>query len=456
MGRLVAISNRAPAIGGGKDSGGLVVALGDALNANGGLWIGANPEPVEEPGEQLQIHHLDQFDVGLFDVTRSEIEGHYLGYSNSVIWPTFHSRTDLLDYSNQDMETYHALNRRVARQAAQLIEPGDMIWVHDYQLIPLARYLREIGVHNRIGFFLHIPVPPFQTFTAIPGWQELAYGFAAYDVVGLQTQRDVSHMIAIMQGALKGEITNGGNLRIGGHTMCLRSFPISIDVAGFKKMAEDAISSLEPAPAMQLIGVDRLDYSKGLVQRFEGYRHFLEHHADWQGKVRLLQISPPSRENLEAYQAMRQRLELLAGEISGEFASLGWSPIHYIHNAVDRDVLAGLMRQSRVGLVTPLFDGMNLVAKEYVAAQDPGDPGVLILSQFAGAAEQMKAALLVNPHDTPSLGRAIARALEMPLHERRKRHEVLYADLSRNDIKRWTNEFLETLRNNPAPARKTA
>lgn len=445
MGRLVAISNRAPALSAGADSGGLVVALKDAFRVNGGLWIGAAPQPVENPASQLRYREGDAFDIALFEASKEEVNGHYLGYSNSVLWPAFHTRTDLLVYQPEDLQVYRRFNSRMAEQTAELLKPDDCIWVHDYQMIPMARELRNLGVENRIGFFLHIPVPSYQAFRAIPGWEELARDITAYDVVGLQTRRDVSHLIHILQNAVKAEIKSNGDMRIDGKTLALRSFPISIDVKGFNLMARAAAMQLKPPQAIQLIGVDRLDYSKGLVQRFQGYRRFLEDHPEWREKVQLLQISPPSREKLEPYRAIRERLEGMNGEISGQFASLDWNPIHYLHSGVDRKTLSGLMRHSRVGLVTPLFDGMNLVAKEYVAAQDAEDPGVLVLSQFAGAAEEMDAALLVNPYDTPAMGQAIAKALSMPTEERRRRHATLWETLCENDIRHWTRRFLDLL-----------
>lgn len=445
MGRLVIVSNRAPSVDGAGDSGGLVVALKDALNRQGGLWIGGAPKQTETPSDELVFHQRPDFEIALFELEPDLYRDYYLGYSNSVLWPALHGRVDLIDVKPHYSAAYRKVARRLARQISQIVTHEDVIWVHDYQMIPLAHELRALGVTSRIGFFLHIPLPDLQTFKAIPEWQDLAGCLADYDLLGLQTQRDLSHLINIFRHTLRGELRANGNMGIDGREVVLGCFPISIDVRGFRQLALDGAARTPPPTMPRLIGVDRLDYSKGLPQRLLGYEAFLSQSPEFCNKVNLLQIAPPTRDDVDAYKAIRSDLEHLAGRINGKFGTIEWTPVQYIHRALPRDDLAVLYRYSRVGLVTPLFDGMNLVAKEYVAAQDEADPGVLILSQFAGAAEEMADALIINPHDPQDVADAIRTALEMPLAERRQRHEALYSHLEKHDVAHWSAAFLKRL-----------
>lgn len=445
MSRLVIVSNRAPSIDGKSDSGGLVVALKDALKARGGLWIGSAPSTSDEPSPTILMHERPDFDIGLFELEPELQRNYYLGYSNSVLWPAFHGRLDLLDVQADYSKAYRTVAHDIAGMIAKVIHEDDLIWIHDYQLIPLAHELKQRGLNNRMGFFLHIPLPDLQTFKAVPDWQDLSNWFAAYDMIGFQTRRDLANMIDIFRHTLNGELRFNGNIDIRGREISLGCFPISIDVKGFAEMAADKAKSIEPAPLPRLIGVDRLDYSKGLPQRLAGYEQFLEDYPDYRGRVSMLQIAPPTRDDVDAYRDIRAELEATTGRINGRFGTVDWVPLQYIHRALPRDELAVLYRYSQVGLVTPLFDGMNLVAKEFVAAQDPEDPGVLLLSQFAGAAEEMKEAIIINPHDPHGLAQAIRTALDMPIAERRKRHAALFERLAENDVSKWSATFLNRL-----------
>lgn len=445
MPRLVIISNRAPSLDGAGDSGGLVVALKDALKSRGGLWIGGAPATSEDPSPTILMHERPDFDIGLFELEPELQRDYYLGYSNSVLWPAFHGRLDLIDVQEHYTSAYKEVSRRLAEMIAKVITDDDILWIHDYQLIPLAFELKKLGVTNRMGFFLHIPLPDLQTFKAIPNWMELSEWFAAYDMVGFQTRRDLAHMIDIFRQTMRGELRFNGNIDINGREISLGCFPISIDVKGFAEMAAEKAQTVDPARLIRMIGVDRLDYSKGLPQRLAGYEQFLADYPDYCGKVSLLQIAPPTRDNVEAYQDIREEMESTSGRINGRFGTIDWVPVQYMHRALPRDELAVLYRYSYICLVTPLFDGMNLVAKEFVAAQDPEDPGVLLLSQFAGAAEEMKEAVIINPHDPHGLSRAIKQALDMPLEERKERHNALYERLAENDVSKWSAEFLRRL-----------
>ena len=364
MGRLVIVSNRAPSVDGTGDSGGLVVALKDALSQQGGLWIGGAPKQTETPSDELVFHQRPDFDIALFELEPKLYRDYYLGYSNSVLWPALHGRVDLINVQPHYSAAYREVARRLARQIAQAVTHDDVIWVHDYQLIPLAHELRKLGVTSRIGFFLHIPLPDLQTFKAIPDWQDLAACLADYDLLGLQTQRDLSHLINIFRHTLRGELRANGNMGISGREVVLGCFPISIDVRGFRQLAVEGAARTAPPPMPRLIGVDRLDYSKGLPHRLHGYETFLSQAPEFCNRVGLLQIAPPTRDDVDAYKAIRSELEHLAGRINGRFGTVEWTPVQYIHRALPRDDLAVLYRYSRVGLVTPLFDGCLLYTSD--------------------------------------------------------------------------------------------
>ena len=447
-GRILVVSNRIPT--GSVPSGGLVVALHEALEERGGVWIGSSGETAEEPGPLRQIA-TEPYTRLAYDLTRAEHDGFYLGHANSVIWPLFHHRADLIDVNDENRRHYLSVNARVAALVAEVARPGDILWIHDYHFLPLAHELRRLGLRNRIGFFLHIPFPNPSDIAALPDRKQLGPWLAAYDLIGLQTQRDVSSCLEWLRSDTAAEFTLRGRMKLGERSFEVRSFPIGIDVEAFREAAEAADITITDLPARQklVLGVDRLDYSKGLPNRFEAFGKYLSLCDSDAPRATMLQIAPPSREDVEAYQEIRTELETMAGRVNGEHADIDWTPIRYLRRAFPREVLAGLYRRADVCLVTPLADGMNLVAKEFVAAQDGADPGVLILSHFAGAAEQLDGALLVNPYDTAEMAQAIDRALTMSLHERRARWLSMMQVIRDTDIAWWTESFLRALR---APA----
>lgn len=448
-GRLVVVSNRVPK--GDVPAGGLVFALDEALRGTGGLWFGAD-EPGGDPDAGVRALGPDAtgaYERFAFPVTHAEHQGHYLGYSNSVLWPLFHHRPDLLAVEEGDFDHYVAVNRRVAHALRDRIGPDDMIWVHDYHFLMLAHELRAIGVRNRIGLFLHIPFPGASDVMALSQVAMLPAWLAAFDLVGLQTERDVGAALELLRHDPRTELLNDGRLARGGRTFRLLRFPIGIDAEGFARTARHAVqprlSLPTDGPAPLLLGVDRLDYSKGLVHRFRAFGRYLSEMRDPRLKPTYIQIAPVSRGDVAAYRDIREELERTAGSVNGAHSTLDWTPIRYVRQHVDREVVAALYRRADVALVTPLADGMNLVAKEYVAAQDPEDPGVLILSHFAGAAEQMPEALLVNPYDEHAFAEAMHRAVHMPAEERRRRHEALRRSVFREDVDWWAQTFLDRL-----------
>ncbi len=445
--RLIVISNRMPL--GGPGSGGLVVALHECLSTEGGLWVGSADTDADEASDRFTRH-----DEGLpyekltFDLTAADVDEFYAGYANSVLWPLCHRRTDLIAFEPQYREGYERVNRRLARMLAELVEPDDRLWIHDYHFFPLAWHLRQLGVQNRIGFFLHIPFPNVSDLPALPDREDFSAWIAAHDIVGLQTQRDVAACREMFRVDTEAEFLLECLVRHGDRTTDIRSFPIGIDVEVMRAAAEtnDAQIRLRlDRDEKLLIGVDRLDYSKGIPNRVAAFGAYLDARPADAPRATLLQIAPPSREAVKAYREIRDEVERLTGAINGEHSEIDWTPIRYIHRPIPREELAALFRRADVGLVTPLADGMNLVAKEYVAAQDHEDPGVLILSRFAGAAEQMPEALMVNPYDTEDMAKAIERALAMPLEERRERHRAMFETISRYDIRWWSDCFLRAL-----------
>jgi len=335
---------------------------------------------------------------------------------------------------------------------AKVLKPDDIVWVHDYHLIPLAKALRERNLQNRVGFFLHIPMPPPEIITAMPNHERLIPALCHYDLVGFQTDNDAANFARYLATELGRPSHISRRLGTGDRVMRIGTFPVGIEPRGFARLARRAIKAelvrkvMKSIPGALMIGVDRLDYSKGIGLRLEAYERFLAANPAWHGKITYLQITPKSRSQIKEYSEMEGAVNATAGRINGTYSDASWSPMRYVNRPYSRTALSGLYRGARVALVTPLRDGMNLVAKEYVAAQDAADPGVLILSRFAGAAAEFKeGALLVNPYDPDAVAAAIASAMAMPLAERKIRHSALFAALLRNEISKWGDKFLSAL-----------
>lgn len=458
MSRLVVISNR---IADPRKSaaGGLAVALGETLQQTGGMWFGWSGTIVEDgpPGEgELHKQQAGKVTLATLDLSRADHDSYYLGYSNKVLWPVFHDRLDLAQFEANYIGGYRRVNQLFARKLLPLLRDDDILWVHDYHLIPLAAELRAMGCTQRIGYFLHIPLPPQITMAAIPQHEWLMRSLFAYDLVGFQSRQDVQHFERYVLNEAQGEALGDDRFQAWGHTLRASAFPIGIDVDEFHALANGKESrdmydtmQREYSQRRLLLGIDRLDYSKGIPQRVRSFRELLANYPENRRSATLIQIASPTREDVDAYGDIRRELESLCGAINGDYGELDWMPVRYIHRIVARKRVPGLCRAAAVGLVTPLRDGMNLVAKEYVAAQDPENPGVLVLSRFAGAAEQLKEALLVNPYDTHGTAETVQQALQMPLDERRARHQRLLQRVREQDVHWWRRSFLDALR---APA----
>jgi trehalose 6-phosphate synthase len=435
-------------------AGGLTTAMQAALSESGGLWFGWNGRIADDATPV--ITHADNITYATVPLSRRDHGEYYSGFANRTLWPLFHFRPSLVDFSRATYAAYERVNAGFARQLAGLIEPGDIVWVHDYHLIPLGAALRRLGVRARIGFFLHTPLPPPELLTMLPVHRELFDALTAYDLVGFQTDGYLKAFRDYVLGEIGGEINEVGMISVRGGRRSFRAatFPVGIDVDAVAASAatHGPGGSITDAAMRLLIGVDRLDYSKGIPERFLAFREMLTRDRSLQRTVSLLQIAPPSREDVQDYRRLKRQLEQLAGSINGEFADPDWTPVRYVNRALPPDELTGLYRAAAVGLVTPHRDGMNLVAMEYVASQYPEDPGVLLLSRFAGAARNLPGAVLVNPNDIEGTADAMRAALTMPLSDRIERHRSMMAAMRAADVTAWWRGFVEALSSLPAPA----
>lgn len=457
--RMVLVSNRVQCAT-DVPSGGLAVALQAMLSRGGGLWFGWSGVVCDQP----KTHHSrgDGVDYVTLDLSQRDYSDYYLNFANRLLWPLLHSRPDLVDVDRRSFAGYQRVNQKLAAALRSQLQPADTVWIHDYHLIPLASMLRAAGVDQRIGFFLHVPFPPFDVLSEVLEQEDCFAGLADYDVVGFQTSVDLDNFLDYMRlshGSSVSTVENAGTeLREvqtrGGRRFRAGVFPISIDTAAV--VDQSAISTkngsaarLVANSAPLILGVDRLDYSKGIPERFGSYGKFLERNPSFRGNVDFLQIAPISRGEIVEYQALRLELEQISERINARYSSPGWMPLRYVNRNLDSFTLAGLYRRAAVGLVTPLRDGMNLVAKEYVACQNPDNPGVLVLSHFAGAARELTDALLVDPFDTEAVADAIAKALRMPLSERKRRWQHMMERLRAWDVHDWASAFVAELRDHP-------
>jgi trehalose 6-phosphate synthase len=438
--RLVIVSNRVPAVRGSAGlAGGLAVALKDAIAARETLWFGWSGREVKaDPGDKPRLRTSGPLQFATIDLSVAQYRGYYVGFSNGMLWPLLHGRVGQAVFRREELACYEAVNHFFARGLASVLKPHDTVWVHDYQLIPCGQALREAGVRNRIGFFLHIPFPPPFLFDTLPRGEALLRSFASYDLIGMQTQDDADNLnLCFARAGIKAKA---------------EAFPIGIDPDNFRQAAERAEGTEEQTRLEEslggrslILGVDRLDYTKGLPERFRGFAQLLRRYPEHCNHVTFLQIAPVSRGDVAQYRSLKRELDASTGRINGEFGTFDYTPLRYLNSAIPRDTLAGFHRRARVGLVTPLRDGMNLVAKEYVAAQRPDDPGVLVLSRFAGAASAMKGAVLVNPFDPDEIADALDVALRLEKKERRKRWHTMDEAVKASTAAIWATGFLERL-----------
>jgi trehalose 6-phosphate synthase len=449
--RLVCVSNRISLPRRGATPGGLAVGVLAALRHTGGVWFGWSGETSEVPAEEPEVVTRGNIRFATIDLRPAEFDAYYNGYCNGTLWPLFHYFPDRFTHEQRQYEAYQAVNSQFARQLLKVLKPADTVWVHDYQLIPLGRYLRELGFEGPIGFFLHIPFPHLQILRLLPNYAELVRDMCQYDLAGFQTEDDVRSFLTCLEPP-PCELPDNRCIDVRGRSVRFGVYPIGIDVDGVinaavTTFAQETVQRMAVSLMGRnlIIGVDRLDYTKGLTERFAAYEQFLEAFPENQGKVTFLQIAPPSRSDVLAYGEIRRGLEQCAGRLNGRFAEADWTPIRYLNRDYTHSTLMGFLRAAKVALVTPVRDGMNLVAKEFVAAQDPEDPGVLILSPMAGAAQELRSALQVNPYDKRGMALALEAALNMPLDERRQRHADMLAAVRHHDIHNWYGTFVHDL-----------
>jgi trehalose 6-phosphate synthase len=444
--RLVCVSNRISLPERGAPPGGLAVGILSALRHTGGVWFGWSGDTTDTPPMKPEVLVRDNIRFATIDLRASEFDAYYNGYANGTLWPLFHYFTGLFHHEQANHDAYEAVNATFARQLAKILKHDDAVWVHDYQLIPMARQLRALDFRGPIGFFLHIPFPHVQVLRALPNYQRLVRDLCAYDLLGFQTGDDVESFRSALERVIPAQE----------RTVRYGAFPIGIDVDQVARTAGEGMADEQMQRMAEslhgrklIIGIDRLDYSKGLTERFAAFEQCLVTFPENRGNVTFLQVTPLSRTDVHAYTEIRATLEQMAGRVNGRFAEADWTPIRYLNRNFSHATSLAFLRAANVAFVTPVRDGMNLVAKEFVAAQDPADPGVLVLSEMAGAARELSGALQVNPYDKAGMAIALHTALHMPLEERRQRHQQMMAAVREHDIHRWYSDFFLELTGAP-------
>src|SRR6266704_1763705 len=451
---LVVVSNRvARATANAPMTGGLAAALLPVVEKSGAIWVGSSGR-VRDGAQKDPFAEIEALGAGalaMLDLPAAHYGGYYEGFANSALWPALHSRTDLISASQEDYLSYREVNAFMARALLRFKKPDTVFWVQDYHFLALGAELRGLGVTQPTGFFLHTPWPARAIMGGVPHHRELVEAMLAYDLIGFQTEDDCENFLGYLSADLGLAIEDGVvTSRYG--TSRIAVFPIGIDPEKFAQQATKAVSHPDVSRLRRslngeklALGVDRLDYSKGLINRITAFDRMWTMQPALARTVSLLQIATPSRGAIEAYGNLQDELAKLVSDVNGRHGEVDWTPIRYLNKGFGQYVLAGLYRTAQVGVVTPLHDGMNLVAKEYVAAQNPADPGVLVLSKFAGAANELDTALLVNPHDIDGMARAIAIAAAMPLAERKMRWEAMMKKLRGHTIQQWAADFVAEL-----------
>ncbi|MEX3954281.1 trehalose-6-phosphate synthase [Paraburkholderia sp. EG287B] len=450
--RLVVVSNRLidpnkPA------SGGLAVALGEMMHNTEGLWFGWSGKTSDASEvTSVRTESFGRTTLAQVDLSKKLHDGYYAGFSNSVLWPVFHEKVNFADLNPEYFEDYETVNKMFASKLAPLLRKSDILWVHDYHLIPFAQALRALGCQQRIGFFNHIPLPPPDIIKQIPQHRKLMEGLMSYDLVGMQCPKDVENLRLYAETEGVGQRLNERDLRAFGRKARIQAFPIGIDVENLRALQPSSASEAilddvrnESGRRMLMVGVDRLDYSKGVPKRLKAFHELLDAHPDLRNSVTFVQIAAPTRLCVPAYAKLSEKTRKLVDEINDQFGTVDWKPVMYFNDSVDRNALPEIYCMSQVGVVTPVADGMNLVAKEYIAAQKPENPGVLVLSTGAGSATQLSESLLVPPKNRTAIAKAYLCALTMSLAERQKRHAKLLDNIKTQDLPWWRETYLNAL-----------
>lgn len=457
MSKLIVLSNRVTLPEPGTtQAGGLAVALEDALNGIGGIWMGWNGHRSKQKQHKFDVLQHGAIAYHTCRLSEQEYQGYYCNYANGALWPLMHDQPQYIQYEPEDYRIYQEVNQKFAQQLKQIAQPNDTIWIHDYHFLSVAHYCRKLGMKNRIGFFLHIPFPAIQQWRSLAECQEIAAHIAQYDLFGLQTQQDQKHCYEFLRQSLNLSSLSPYSLSTTHGHIEVKAYPISVHPGAIQRRAsqiehqQQQPFQLEPGKK-HIISVDRIDYSKGLLQKVSAIEHLLNHSPEWQEKFKVFQIACPCRLEVQTYAQLYKDFQQAVTDLNQHYTTPDHPVFECSYDSVAHHQLMQLYRQAGICWVNSVKDGMNLVAKEYIAAQDPEDPGVLILSKYAGAAEQMKQALLVDPHDVKSMTRAIQQAVKMSKSERLARYSALFKSLQDYDIVRWRNDFLHDLkRRSPA------
>lgn len=443
--RVCDLNNDAPI------EGGLASALVHPVKEEGAVWIGTRERAgkITRAKPLIALQRAGKGSVGRVDIPTEIYQRFYAGFANSALWPVLHSRPDLIRNCAEDYAAYREVNRRMALALLAAGRPDALIWVHDYHFLTVAAELHQSGSRQLAGFFLHTPFPTRQTLLSLPHHRDLVRAMLHYQLIGFQTEIDKRNFELYVSNELG--LTVGGDVVVQTGTR-LGCFPVGIDPDAFAHNAAETAAGADIARlratlqgSRLMIGVDRIDYSKGIDNRLRALDHLFQSDTALKRQISFLQIALPCRQQIAAYHNLHNELAMRVSEINGRHGEIDWMPIRYLNKGFPQAKLAGLYRCAAVGLVTPLHDGMNLVAKEYVAAQDPADPGMLILSEFAGSARQLDAALLVNPHDVDAIARRIRQALSMSTQERRERWNAMMAVIERSSVQRWCSDFVKAL-----------
>lgn len=450
MSRLIILSNRVSLPQTECVAGGLAVAMQDALSQLGGVWVGWNGKKIEQPFEQhFDILYKSKITYMTCALTQQQYQDYYCGFSNNTLWPAMHDREDLIEYNPKEFKTYQDVNRLFATKIAEFAQPDDLIWVQDYHFLSVARHCRELGMQNKIGFFLHIPFASLEIWRKIPCAEQLMDDLCHYNLIGLQTAQDQENCISVCSVLLKAQKIQKNMISLNQRVTQIQDYPIGVDVKGIQKTLSNLSDQdqylTNPSAIKTIIGVDRIDYSKGLFERFNAFAEFLDRNTAVHQKVQHVQIASPCRLEVATYKRLFERFKLKVELINSEFFQDNWLPIVCHYDSKPHHELMQFYRNADICWVTSLKDGMNLVAKEYIAAQNPDNPGVLILSEFAGAAEQMQDALIVNPKNRDAMIKALKLALNMSLEERQYRYHKLIKQLIEYDINQWRDDFLKDL-----------
>lgn len=453
MTRLVVVSNRVALPGMAATAGGLAIGLAATLRARGGLWFGWNGAVMDDGGdERAQVHRDAGVEFVTLPLRHTEHRDFYRGFCNGQLWPRLHGFDPPAPVQPGEQLAYHGVNRRYAESLRPWLRREDLIWVHDFHLLPLCRELRRLGLRQPVGFFLHVPFAPPAQWQQVPGSDDLLDALLAHDVVGFQTARDLEHFrSAVALGRCPAAFTQDGSVLLGTRTIRLGVWPIGVEIDALRASAGRGRADAAANPL--IAGLDRLQASKGLETRLHGYSRLLEDVPALRGRLDVLQVLASTSADTPQQAALRARLHQLAGGLRERHGTHDWEPLRLVESTLPHADSLALLRRARVACVTPLRDGMNLVAKEFVAVQDPEDPGVLVLSQYAGAACELTASLRVDPADPRAIAVALRHALAMPRGERRARHAAMLAALRRQDLPAWHGGFLAALTEHAAAQR---